>query len=401
MHHAVFSGSKFHERAHFGEDSHHDADKHIADFGIVRDRFYDTLRALRRRHVAVACDAHRAVFFDIDLRTRLLDDLIDHFALFAYHVADLFGIDLERNDLRRVIGEMIVDFGDTFEHLAENKSSAFLRLSDRVKHDLFGNAFDLDIHLNRSNTLFRTRNLEIHIAEEIFKPLNIRHNDVFTRFGIFDKPHGTTRDGSLDGNARIHQSHRGTAHGSHRGRTVRRKNIGHHADRVREFFFRGDYGNESAFRKRAVTDFAATGAAQRLRFARAIAGEVVLMHIAFFFFLVETFHSLRFVEHAERAGGESLRLTSRKHSRAVHAGKNAVFAPDGTYFFEFSAVGTNAVFKDLLSYDRFRDIVDGIFDFSLFIGIDVGEVLEDFFFRFRLTIFSFFTNVSSAQTSLS
>ena len=56
-----------------------------------------------------------------------------------------------------------------------------------------------------------------------------------------------------------------------------------------------------------------------------------------------------------------------------------------------SFLPSNAVFKDLLSYDRFRDIVDVIFDFSLFIGIDVGEVLEDFFFRFRLTIFSFFT----------
>ena len=113
------------------------------------------------------------------------------------------------------------------------------------------------------------------------------------------------------------------------------------------------------------------------------------MHIAFFFFLVETFHSLRFVKHTESAGSQSLRLSSRKYRRAVHARKNTVFAPDRAYFFQFSAVGAHAVLKNLLSHDRFRDIVNGIFDFALLIGVNVRKMFKNFFLRLRLTRLAF------------
>lgn len=155
MHHAVLAGSEFDERAHAGQNPHDDAYEHIPHFGIVRDRLDDRFGALCRGNVAVASDAHRAVLFDVDLRARLLDDFIDDFALLADHVADLLGTDFKGDDLGRVLGKMIGDFGNAREHLIQNESSAFLRLRDRVEHDLFGNALDLDVHLNGRDALFR------------------------------------------------------------------------------------------------------------------------------------------------------------------------------------------------------------------------------------------------------
>ena len=155
---------------------------------------------------------------------------------------------------------MVVHFGDAFQHLAENESSAFLRLRNRVKHNLFGNPLDFNVHLNRGDALFGTGHLEVHIAEEVLKSLNIRHNHVFAGFGVFDKSHRAARHRRLNRHAGVHQRHRGTAYGSHRRRTVRRKNIRYHADGVREFFFRRNHGYKRAFRKSAVSDFAATGA---------------------------------------------------------------------------------------------------------------------------------------------
>ena len=82
--------------------------------------------------------------------------------------------------------------------------SAFVCLFNRLTKNFLANALNLDIHLDSGNTFRRTCNFEVHIAEEVFQPLNIGKNGNLAAFYVFDKTHCNTRYGSLDGNARIH-----------------------------------------------------------------------------------------------------------------------------------------------------------------------------------------------------
>ena len=280
MDHAVFAGCELDERAHRGQNAHDAADEQIAHFGIADDGLNDRLCTLRRLGIAVGRDAHRTVVLDIDLGARLCNDGVDDLALLADDVADLLRVDLEGDDTGRVLGEFGRDFGHALQHLAKNELSALVCLLDRSVHDLFGDALDLDIHLNGGDALHRACDLEVHVAEEVLKPLDIRHDAEFARCLVLDEPHRNARDGRLDRNARVHERHGRTADGSHRGRTVGGEDIVDHADGIGELLLRGKHGNERTLGKGAVPDLAAARAADRLRLARAVAGEVVLVHIA-------------------------------------------------------------------------------------------------------------------------
>ena len=47
-------------------------------------------------------------------------------------------------------------------------SPADVCLSDCFAHNFYSNSFDLDIHLKRSDTVFGTRNLKVHITCVVF-----------------------------------------------------------------------------------------------------------------------------------------------------------------------------------------------------------------------------------------
>ena len=388
MDHAVLAGSELNERAHRGENTHNAPDEHIAHLGIAHDALDDRLCALRRLGIAVGSDADRAVLLDVDLGARFGNDGVDDLPLLAHNVANLLGIDPEGNDAGRILGKLGRNFGNAFQHFAENELSALVRLLDRGVHDLFGNALDLDIHLNGGDALLRTSDFEVHIAEEVFKTLNIRHDAEFARLLILDKTHCNACDGSLDRHARVHERHRRTADGSHGRRAVGGENIVDDADRVRELLFGGNDGNERTLRKRAVPDLAAARTADRLRFARAVPGEVVLVHIALGGLFVKSFELLRRAQHVQRAGRERLRLTAGEHGGTVRAGQNVAFAPDGTDVFQTSAVGADALIEDLRADLLFGEVIDGIFEFARLIGIDLRKVRENILLDFVLTRFA-------------
>ena len=121
----------------------------------------------------VGSDAHGAVVLDVDLGARLRDDGVDDFALLADDITDLFGVDLEGDDAGRVLRKFGRDFGHAFEHLGEDELPALVGLLDRGVHDLFGDALDLDVHLDGGDAVNGTRDLEVHIAEEVFQPLDV------------------------------------------------------------------------------------------------------------------------------------------------------------------------------------------------------------------------------------
>ena len=104
-----------------------------------------------------------------------------------------------------------------------------------------------------------------------------------------------------------------------------------------------------------------------------------MVHISLVLFVVQTVQFLHFGNHAQRAGGKNLRLSSRKDAAAVNAGQNAVFAPDGTNIGQTSAVRANAFVDDARANLFFGQIVQRIVDFAFHIGIFFGKVRENVF----------------------
>ena len=100
---------------------------------------------------------------------------------------------------------------------------------------------DLDIHLDRRDTLCRTGHLEVHVAKEIFQPLDIgQQYKIIVRIACHQTA-GNTRHHLFNRHARRHQGHTGRAGGSHGSGTVGLKGFRYGTDRVRELLLGGEY----------------------------------------------------------------------------------------------------------------------------------------------------------------
>ena len=58
-------------------------------------------------------------------------------------------------------------------HFAQDVQTPALRLIERNAHDLFGDAGDLDVHLQGRDAVFGARDLEVHVAQVIFVTQNV------------------------------------------------------------------------------------------------------------------------------------------------------------------------------------------------------------------------------------
>ena len=70
---------------------------------------------------------------------------------------------------------------------------------------------DLDIHLDRSDTLVGTCHLEVHIAEEVLKPLDVCKEYEILVLVTCHKTAADTGHLGLDRHACSHKSHAGSA----------------------------------------------------------------------------------------------------------------------------------------------------------------------------------------------
>ena len=73
-------------------------------------------------------------------------------------------------------------------------------------HDLLGNTFDLDIHLQRGHACRGTRHFEVHVAEMIFIAEDVRQHGILVTF--LDQAHGDTGNRCLHRYAGVHQRNR-------------------------------------------------------------------------------------------------------------------------------------------------------------------------------------------------
>src|SRR5438309_1847218 len=210
-------------------------------------------------------DEDTSVVFDVDLRAGLLGDLADHRASLADDVADLVGVDEDGRDARRVVAHLSAGLRQDGEHLVEHEKTRLACLVQRLGHDLVGQAFDLNVHLQRGNAIARAGDLEVHVAQRVLDALDVgQHRELaFAR----DQAHRDAGDRGLDGHTRVHQGEGRAADRGHRRRAVGAEDLGDDADRVGPLFDRWNDRKQSPLGKCAVADVAPARTAQRSRLA--------------------------------------------------------------------------------------------------------------------------------------
>ena len=261
---------------------------------------------------------HFAVVHDVDLDAGGFDDGANLLAAGSDQVADLVGGDGEHEQARRVLRHVAAVLGERLIHDVENLQARLAGLLERLAHQRDADAADLDIHLQRGDAGARAGNFEIHVAVVIFGAGDIGEHGGVVAFD--HQAHGDAGAGRTQRHAGIHQRERAAADGGHGRGTVGFQNVGNQTHGVGEVGFRRKQVGQSALGERAVSDFAASRAAQEFHFAHGERREIVVQHEALEGIgLEEQIEALHVFLGAERQRGQRLRLAAGEERRTVHA----------------------------------------------------------------------------------
>ncbi|CCK04988.1 Spidroin 1 [Cronobacter sakazakii 701] len=222
---------------------------------------------------------------------------------------------------------------DSLFHHAKNVQTRTFSLIQRHLHDLFSDAFDFDIHLQRSDTFTGTGYFEVHVAQVVFITQNIGQYDKV--FAFFHQTHRNTRDSGFNRHARVHQRQRSATHGSHGRRTIGFGDFRHHADGVREAVSCRHDCQYAAFRQTTVTDFTTLRRTNHAGFADRVRREVVVEQEAVSTLAHQFVDVLRVAFSTERRGNQRLRFTTGEERGTVSTRQYAsahVQATDHVFF---------------------------------------------------------------------
>ena len=223
-------------------------------------------------------DADGTVIIQLDVGAGLFGQGADHGTTLADDVLDLLRVDLDGVDARGEIGDLGTRSLDGFVHHFQDVQASTTSLLQGNLHDLFGDAFDLDVHLQGGHTFGGTGNLEVHVAQVIFVTQDVGQHD--ETFFFLHQTHGDTGNGGLDRHTGVHQRQGGTTDGGHGGGAVGFGDFRDHAYHVRELVGARHHGSNAALGQTAVTDFAALRATHHAGLADAVWREVVVQHEA-------------------------------------------------------------------------------------------------------------------------
>src|SRR5438445_2727856 len=341
---AVLSRQHFDERTE-RHDPHDLAFVDLADLDLVGEPL-DPVDGLLAALLVDSRDEDTAVVFHVDLRPGLFGDLADHLASGADDVADLVGVDEDGRDARRVGAHLGARPRQHSEHLVEHEQTRFAGLLQRLGHDLVGQALDLDVHLERGDSVPRSRDLEVHVAQRVLDALDVRQHRELAL--ARHQAHRDARDRGLDRHAGVHQREGRSTHRGHRRRTVGAENLGHQSDRVGPLLDRRDHSQQRALGQRSVTDLATARATQPPRLTYRVRREVVVVHVALELFGGEAVELLLVGHRAEGGYGQRLGLSPCEQARAVGTRQHADFDRDLAHVFEAPPVHSNAVLDDAL-----------------------------------------------------
>ena len=301
-------------------------------------------------------------------------DLLDDGAALADDLADLVGIDGDLQHLGSEGADLGPGLSDGLEHdLIQNVKAGVAGLFKGFLDDLIGQTVVLDVHLDGGDALFRAAHLEVHVTEEILDALDVGEGDVTVALG--HQTAGDAGHGGLDGHTSVHESQGAAADGTLRSGTVGGQDLAHQAERIGERHHRGEDGHQGPFGQSAVTDLTAAGAAGGTGFAHAVAGEVVVVHIALLGLFKGGVQLLGIPERAQSADGEHLGLAAGEHTAAVDAGDETHFGGQGPDLGETAAVHALALVQNQTADHIFLELVHALGQLRLAVGIFLGKVL--------------------------
>src|SRR5207253_5653323 len=176
--------------------------------------------------------------------------------------------------------------------------------------------------------------------------------------------HGHAGNGRFDRNTGIHECECSTAYRGHRRGTIRFENVGDDANRIRPGILTRYDRQQRALGESAVTDFAASGAAQKSDFTDREGREVVVHHEALVRLAFEGVQALDVVTGPECSRYQRLRLSAREHRRTMGSRENARFDPDVPDRIELAFVRTLPLVQNLIAEDSFLQPFEDAFDFS-------------------------------------
>ena len=108
----------------------------------------------------------------VPMTSRILSGLI--FAAGADDLADLVGVDLHLDHLRRGLGQLLARLCQSLEHdLVEDLQAGLTGDGEGVLHDLVLETVVLEVHLDGGDALAGAGHLEVHLAVEVFHALDV------------------------------------------------------------------------------------------------------------------------------------------------------------------------------------------------------------------------------------
>src|SRR5712692_441456 len=190
---------------------------HLAEVDAVQLRFaadvLDDVDGHLRLFAGGREHRHLAVVLHVDLGPRLLLDPAYDLAAGADDLPDLLRADSDGDESGRVLRQRRTRCLDGLGHLAQHVQSCLPGLGEGLAHDVHRDAADLDVHLERSDSLVRAGDLEVHVAVMILAAHDIGQDPDLVAF--LDESHGDAGHGRLQGHPRIHERHGGPAHRGH------------------------------------------------------------------------------------------------------------------------------------------------------------------------------------------
>src|SRR5581483_8161721 len=378
MHQAVGAGQYLDEGAEL-DDLAHGAFVDAADLGFGGDAL-DHLDGFLGALFVAGGDHHRAVVLDVDLDAGRFDDAADDFAARADDLADLVRFDVQRDDARRVAGNVAARRRQGGVHDAQDVEPAFFGLVQRLAHDLAIDAADLDVHLQRSDAVGSAGDLEIHVAQMVLVAEDVREHAHVLAF--FDQAHRDTGHRRRHRHAGVHQRQRAAADRGHGGGAVGFENLGDDADGIGKAVLGRQHRHQRALGEIAVADLAPARAAQKFHFADAERRKIVMQHEFFEVLADQGIDPLLVGSGAQGRHHQRLGFAAGKQRRAVGARQHLGFAGDRADVLQAAAVDAPLFLNHQTAKDVALELFEGVLDIFLLVGELGQRERHDFGFDF-------------------
>ena len=237
-------------------------------------------------------------------------------------------------------------------------------------HDFFGDAGNLDVHLQSSNTALGTRHFEVHVTQMIFIAQNVgQHCEAVT---FFDQAHGNTRNVRFHRNTGIHQCQATAAHRRHGAGTVGLGDFGDQPNRIAKIARFRQHRHQGALGKPAMADFAPLGRTHAAGFAGCIRRHVVVQHEGIRKIALQCVDFLRIARSAECRHYQCLCFAPRKQRRTVGARQHPGANGDRAHGARIAAVDAWLTAENARTHHFCFAFVEQIFHRILLRGVHIA-----------------------------